>query len=191
MMGTAVPHITLAHEATTGPPVFEDLLSAHLNVLWRTALRLCRGHEADAEDLLQDTAVRAHRSLDQLRDAGAGRSWLLTIMTRQHLNRIRHRKRRPEVVEADLSLAELESVLAESDPIQDTERLVRRAMLRDDLAAALDALPVELRTAVWLVDVEGFSTRDAAVAMDVAEGTVASRVFRGRRRLRDLLQGAR
>lgn len=190
-MGAAVPTIVMAEETPTSPPVFEDVLSANLDVLWRTALRLCRGHEADAEDLLQDTAMRAHQAFGQLRHAAAARSWFLTIMTRHHLNGLRHRRRRPEVMETDLSTADFEAVLAESDPLQHPEQIVRRAMLREELTAALDSLSVELRTAVWLVDVEGLSMREAAEAMTVAEGTVASRLFRGRRRLRGLLQEER
>ena len=190
-MESTAPILMVADQPPASPPVLEDLLSAHLDVLWRTALRLCRGHEADAEDLLQDTAMRAHQALDQLRHAAAARSWLLTIMTRQYLNGLRHRRRRPEVMETDLSTAEFEEVLGTSDPVQHPDQLIRRAMLRDELTAALDSLSVELRTAVWLVDVEGLSMREAAEAMAVAEGTVASRLFRGRRRLRGLLQEER
>ncbi|HEV8455498.1 MAG TPA: sigma factor, partial [Gemmatimonadales bacterium] len=63
--------------------------------MFRTALRLCRGNEADAEDLLQDSALRAFTAFEQLRDPTAARSWLFTILSHTHLNRVRSARRRP------------------------------------------------------------------------------------------------
>jgi RNA polymerase sigma-70 factor (ECF subfamily) len=65
---------------------------------------------------------------------------------------------------------------------------VERRQLREQLAKALDSLPAELRAAVWLVDVEGFTQREAAAMQEVPEGTIASRLFRGRRQLRAVLE---
>jgi RNA polymerase sigma-70 factor (ECF subfamily) len=185
------PELRVISQLPVPTPAFEEVLAAHLDTLWRTALRLCRGHDADAEDLMQETALRAQQGYGQLRATEAAKSWLLTIMTRQHLNRIRSRKRRPEWSAADLATTEFEQMLAEAEPHLGTERLVEQAALREALAEALDSLPDEMRMAVWLVDAEGLSMREAAEAMAVPEGTVASRLFRGRRQLRVILEEVR
>jgi RNA polymerase sigma-70 factor (ECF subfamily) len=151
-------------------------------------LRLCRGNEADAEDLLQDSALRAFHGFDQLREPSAARSWLFTILTRTHLNRMRSAGRRPEARSADLDDRAFEAALAEWVPMRSPAEEVERRQLGEQLTRALDQLPPELRAAVWLVDVEGFTQREAAGMQDVPEGTIASRVFRARRQLRSVLE---
>lgn len=156
--------------------------------MFRTALRLCRGNDADAEDLLQDSALRAFTSFDQLRDPAAARAWLFTILTRTHLNRVRSARRRAEATSTDLDESAFEAALAEWVPMRSPAQEVERWELGEQLVRALDQLPDELSGAVWLVDVEGFTQREAANMQDVPEGTIASRLFRGRRRLRSALE---
>lgn len=167
---------------------FEEVFAEHLDALFRTALRLCRGHEADAEDLLQDSALRAYTSFEQLRDPSSARSWLFTILSRTHLNRVRSARRRTEATSIDLDESAFESALATWIPLPSPSEEVERRELGDQLARALDELPEELRATVWLVDVEGFTQREAASMNDVPEGTIASRLFRARRQLRTALE---
>jgi RNA polymerase sigma-70 factor (ECF subfamily) len=167
---------------------FEEVFAEHLEALFRTALRLCRGNEADAEDLLQDSALRAFTGFEQLRDPTAARSWLFTILSRTHLNRLRSARRRAEATSTDLDESTFEAALAVWVPMRSPAEEVERWQLGDQLAKALDELPDELRAAVWLVDVEGFTQREAAGMNDVPEGTIASRLFRGRRQLRTALE---
>ncbi|MGH7510764.1 MAG: RNA polymerase sigma factor [Gemmatimonadales bacterium] len=167
---------------------FEEIFAEHLDALFRTALRLCRGNEADAEDLLQDSALRAFTGFDQLRDPAAARAWLFTILTRTHLNRMRSAGRRVEATSADLDESAFEAALAEWIPMRSPAEEVERRQLAEQLARALDQLGDELRAAVWLVDVEGFTQREAAGMQDVPEGTIASRLFRARRQLRSALE---
>jgi RNA polymerase sigma-70 factor (ECF subfamily) len=174
--------------ASQPPRAFEEIFAEHLDALFRTALRLCRGNDADAEDLLQDSALRAFTSYDQLRNQAAARAWLFAIMTRTHLNRIRSAGRRAEATSTDLDEGAFEAALAEWVPIRSPAEELERRQLGEQLAAALDQLPVELRSAVWLVDVEGFTQREAATMQEVPEGTIASRLFRGRRQLRIALE---
>jgi RNA polymerase sigma-70 factor, ECF subfamily len=164
------------------------VFAEHLDALYRTALRLCRGNEADAEDLLQDSALRAFTNFDQLRDPAAGRAWLFTILTRTHLNRVRSAGRRGAAAGTDLDERAFEAALEEWTPMRSPEEEVERWQLGEQLAGALDRLPTELRATVWLVDVEGFTQREAAVMQEVPEGTIASRLFRGRRQLRTWLE---
>ncbi len=164
------------------------MLTEHLDALFRTALRLCQGHEADAEDLLQDTALRAFNSYGQLREPSAARSWLFTILSRTHLNRVRSRRRRAETVSTDLDQPVFEAALADWAPLPSPADTLETRQLGEQLTRAMDGLPPELRTAILLVDVEGFTQREVAGMVGVPEGTVASRLFRGRRQLRTALE---
>jgi RNA polymerase sigma-70 factor (ECF subfamily) len=169
---------------------FEEVFAEHLDALYRTALRLCRGHEADAEDLLQDSALRSFTNFEQLKDPSSARAWLFTILTRTHLNRVRSAGRRAEATSTDLDERAFEAALAEWMPIRSPAEEVEGRQLGEELVKALDQLPAELRGAVWLVDVEGFTQGEAAGMQDVPEGTIASRLFRGRRQLRIALEAA-
>jgi RNA polymerase sigma-70 factor, ECF subfamily len=166
---------------------FEELLSEHLDALYGTALRLCHGRQADAEDLLQDAVLRAFHGFGSLRREAAGKSWLFTILVRTHLNQVRSSQRRPETVTSDLDEAALEEALGAWNPAPDPEVVTLRRELRRQIADALDELEPELGKIVHLVDVEGFPQREVARMLEIPEGTVASRLFRARRVLRDRL----
>ena len=159
-----------------------------MDALFRTALRLCQGQAADAEDLLQESMLKAFTSYGQLRDASAVRPWLFTILTRTHLNRSRTARRRPEVVGTDLDEAAFEAALAEWTPMRAPDEEMELHHLREHLTQAIDELPAELRRVIWFVDVEGFTQREVAHIEEVPEGTIASRLFRARRRLRAVLE---
>ena len=170
------------------PRAFEDVLSAHLDSLYGTALRLCSGERPDAEDLLQDAMLRAFEKYSELRDGRAARAWLFTVLLRTHLNRVRAHRRRRETFSGDMTPEAFEEALAEWTPMKTPIEWLDRTVLTDRLAAALDELPKELRATVWLADVEGFTQREVAGMLDVPEGTVASRLFRARRALREKLE---
>jgi RNA polymerase sigma-70 factor, ECF subfamily len=123
-----------------------------------------------------------------LKDLSAARPWLFTILSRTHLNRVRAAGRRAEAVSADLDERAFEAALADWIPMRSPAEEVERWQLGEQLVKALDSLPAELRGAVWLVDVEGFTQREAGGMQDVPEGTIASRLFRGRRQLRIVLE---
>jgi RNA polymerase sigma-70 factor (ECF subfamily) len=169
------------------PRAFEELLSVHLDALYRTALRLCGGHRADAEDLLQDAVLRAFEHFESLKALTAVRAWLFTILVRTNLNRVRSRRRRAERLAADLDEREFEEALAAWQPSRPLDAEADAAHLRERLATALEALDGQLRPVAWLVDVEGFRQREVAEMLGIPEGTVASRLFRARRTLREAL----
>ncbi len=171
-------------------PTFEALLTAHLDALYRTALRLCGSNVADAEDLLQEAALRAFEGFGALREREAGRAWLFTILVRTHLNRARTVRRRAETLESDLDEAGFESALAGWSPVATPVEVFHRRQLRESIARAIEELPAELGQVVALMDVEGFRQREAAAILGLPEGTVASRLFRARRLLRQRLADA-
>lgn len=169
---------------------FEEGVSANLDALYRTALRLCSGREADAEDLLQDALLRAFDHRKSLRHIGACRSWLFTILVRTHLNRLRAERRRHERLEADLPDGAFESALADWSSEERVETTVDNAARYEEVRRALDSLDRPLRLVLLLADAEEFSHREIAQILDIPEGTVASRLFRARRALRDCLRTA-
>jgi len=167
---------------------FEELLSEHLDALYRTALRLCGGRSADAEDLMQDAMLRAFGRFGELREPAAARVWLFTILTRTNLNRLRSQRRRAETLASDLEEHEFEDALAAWRSAEAPDEQADLLLTRERLAAALDALDDRVRPVVWLIDVEGFRFREVAEMLGIPEGTVASRLFRARQNLREALR---
>lgn len=169
------------------PKAFEELVTENLDALYRTALRLAAGRNADAEDLLQDAMLRAFEHFHQLQDASAGRSWLFSILVRTNLNRVRTAARRNEWLNADLTEGAFETALSEWTPQAAPDELLQRRESSERVGRALDELHPDLRSAVLLTDVEGFSHRETARMLGIPEGTVASRLFRARMELRRTL----
>lgn len=115
---------------------FEELFSEHLDAVYRAALRLCRGREPDAQDLVQETALRAFRAVQQLRDPSAARPWLFTILGRTYLNQALTAKRRSETLFTDLDVPELERALEQWQPSRTPEEVLARRELRARLIEA-------------------------------------------------------
>ena len=154
-----------------------------LEPLYATALRLTR-NPADAEDLVQDTFVKALRFSDRFKPGTNLKAWLYTILLNTWRNRRRDATREP----VDVDSARVEEAESSGPAALDTpEQILMRASLRDDLQAALDALPEAFREAVWLRDVEEFSYAEIAEMLGIPIGTVMSRISRGRRLLFDRL----
>lgn len=155
---------------------FEAEALAALDGLYRTALRLTRA-PADAEDLVQDTYLKAFRAADTFAPGTNLRAWLFTILHNTFRNRIRDQAREP--VQADTETVERAANLPAS--LGETpETLLLRDVLTPELQAAIDDLPDAFRQAVWLRDVEEFSYAEIAAMVDVPIGTVMSRISRGR-----------
>ena len=165
----------------------EDL--RYLEPLYATALRLTR-NRADAEDLVQDTLVKAFRFSDKFERGTNLRAWLSTILHNTWRNRVRDAGR--EAVEVDSTRLEgAETAVDGSSTSETPEQLLLRNTLDEDLRVALDELPDVFRQAVWMRDVEEFSYAEIAKMLDVPIGTVMSRISRGRRMLLDHLRKTR
>jgi RNA polymerase sigma-70 factor (ECF subfamily) len=162
----------------------------HMDAVYRFALRLS-GSADQAQDLVQDTFLRAYRSWDQYTPGTQCKSWLFTICRNLYL-RQRERGQRHDQIVAENAPADrgreggvnpLWSAVEGSDP----EGEFFGSIVDAEVLAAIDALPEEYRTAVVLSDVEGMSYDEIATMLDVPVGTVKSRLFRGRRRLQNVL----
>lgn len=161
--------------------MFETEALNYLDSLYGTALRLTR-NEADAQDLVQETYVKAFRSAKQFKPGTNLKAWLFTILHNTFRNLRRDSGRDP--VEVDSQQVELSG---RADPAATPEEQLLRAAMGPDLQAALDALPEAFREAVWLRDVEEFPYADIAEMLGIPVGTVMSRISRGRRMLYDSL----
>jgi RNA polymerase sigma-70 factor (ECF subfamily) len=175
-------------ELTAGQPpgdAFTAEALSHIDSLYGTALRLTR-RRADAEDLVQDTYLKAFRSSAQFQPGTNLKAWLFTILHNTFRNMRRHDGRNPVDVDS-------EKVDAASNPADEhtPEQLLTRAALDADLQAALDGLPDAFRQAVWLRDVEELSYAEIAGVLGVPAGTVMSRISRGRRALSERLTALR
>ena len=170
-------------------PAFEAEALAALDSLYRVALRLTRA-PADAEDLVQETYLKAFRAADTFEPGTNLRAWLFTILHNTARNRVRDRVR--DVVSVDSDLVERAGEIQPATGLADTpETALLRETLAPELQAAIDALPEAFREAVWLRDVEEFSYAEIAEMLSIPIGTVMSRISRGRRALHDALQPAR
>lgn len=167
--------------AREGRPGFETDALGYVDGLYGAALRLTR-NEADAQDLVQDTYVKAFRNSKQFKPGTNLKAWLFTILHNTFLNRRRDSGRDP--VDVDSERVELS---AQADPAATPEEQLLRTAMGPDLQAALDALPEAFREAVWLRDVEEFPYAEIAEMLGIPVGTVMSRISRGRRMLYDSL----
>ena len=159
---------------------------SYVDSLYGTALRLTR-RPADAEDLVQETYLKAFRAEAQFERGTNLKAWLFTILHNTFRNQRRHDVRNP--VDVDSETVEQAADVAGQE--QTPEQLLTRATLDADLQAALDALPEAFRQAVWLRDVEEFSYAEIARMLAIPAGTVMSRISRGRRMLFDRLSMSR
>ena len=174
--------------ASAGGPdtEFAQAALAHIDSLYGTALRLTR-RAADAEDLVQDTYLKAFRSAHQFEAGTNLKAWLFTILHNTFRNVRRHDGRNPVDVDSEA----VEQAVSAGPGAQSPEQILSRATLDVDLQGALDALPDAFRQAVWLRDVEELSYAEMAQVLDVPIGTVMSRISRGRRALSEGLQARR
>jgi RNA polymerase sigma-70 factor (ECF subfamily) len=164
-------------------PSFDAEALPHLDTLYRVALRLT-GDAAAAEDLVQDTMLKAYRSWRQYRPGTNAKGWLLTILRNTFINAYRRRKLEP--VAMDLEVAEPHAVdraIAEVDP----EGNFFAQIIDQKVIEAIDALPEDFREVLILSDIEGLTYAEIAQAIEAPIGTVKSRLFRARRQLQATL----
>jgi RNA polymerase sigma-70 factor, ECF subfamily len=168
---------------------FETEALSFLDALYRTALRMTRS-EAEAEDLVQETYIRAFRFRQQFTPGTNLKAWLFRILTNTFINQYRRKAARPETTELDdveesilyRHMRDVSPGSASPDP----EAELIDSTLSSEVKEALEALPEKFRTTL-LLDVEGFSYKEIAQVLDIPIGTVMSRLHRGRKFLQKRL----
>ena len=162
------------------------------NLLYRQAFRMSKNH-ADAEDLVQETLMRAYTHFDSFRSDTNLKAWLLRILTNTYINGYRRKRRQPlhysteDLTDQDLTAA---NVRSSASALRSAEDHALALLPDNDIKAAMQALPVQFRDAVYYADVEGLRYDEIAALMNSPRGTVMSRLHRGRRQLRTLLGDA-
>ena len=157
---------------------FHVLIAPYMSTLQARAIQLCRSH-CDADDLVQDTLLRAFRTRSQLKDPTRGRAWLLTILTHTFIDAIRKRQRRPETI--PLAIVEEIPESVPDDPAPWNSIGV------EDLRAAVERLTDDVRDTYRMCALEGHDHATIAKAQRIATATVGTRIFRARKQLRVLL----
>ena len=164
---------------------FEELAFPLMDGLFSTALRMT-GHRDRAQDLVQDSMLKAYKNFHRFQEGTNFRGWIYTILTNTFINDYRRRRNEPAVID----FTENPPASPDTLSVQDVE--VLREKLGDEAAKALDRLPSEFRLIFLLSTFEGFSYEEISQITGVPTGTVMSRLFRARRMMREnLLEYAR
>lgn len=161
---------------------FEAVTLPHLDALYNTALRLTHS-ESEAEDLVQETFLKAFRFFHRFEQGTHIKAWLFKIMTNTFINQYRKQQRDREIVED----WDWEQIMHDDANYRDNERAILDRFVSDQIMAALQEIPLDFRTVVLLSDMEDFSYKEIADIVGCPIGTVMSRLYRGRRLLRKLL----
>ena len=181
MKGVSMPKLSANHQKGWD---FEAAAMPFVDALYNTAYRMTRNSE-DAEDLVQETYLKAYRYYDKFEEGTNFKAWLFKIMKNTFINNYRKKQQAPALSD----FAEIEESF-ETQVNEDTARQTKNPeeellenVLDEDVQKALDKLPPDYRMVVLLADLEGFSYKEIAEILEVPVGTVMSRLYRGRRLL--------
>lgn len=163
---------------------YVELIEKYLESLWFTALRLTKNRQ-DAEDLVQETCMKAWGKIHYLHSEKKAKAWLLKILTNTFINRYRKEQNLPQLIDVEPDF--LDPIFYKSGQYIDIEKEIFSHVMDEEVKEAVESLPVEFRIVILLVDIEGLSYRDVQEILDISPGTLASRLYRGRRLLRDAL----
>ena len=160
-----------------------------LDQLYGGALRMTRNPQ-DAEDLVQETYLKAFKAFDSFKEGTNLKAWLYRIMTNTYINSYRKKQRRPiETSAEDVTDRQLYTTSShDSTGLQSAEVEALKNLPDAQIAEAMNSLSDDYRMVVYYADVEGLAYKEIAEVMDIPLGTVMSRLHRGRKQLRELLK---
>jgi len=167
----------------------KDDILAHIDALYRSALYLVK-NRSNADDLAQETYLRAFKFLREDREISNEKAWLFKILINTFINQYRKEKKEPSLVDFNSIESFHESIEEEvlMSPIMENEAEFNK-LLDDDVKKALEGLPDDFRMVILLSTVEGFSYKEISDMVKCPIGTVMSRMYRGRRMLKEKLTG--
>ena len=165
---------------------FEKEFLPHLEALHSFAFHLCYNEE-DADDLVQETFLKAFRFIDKFEEGTNAKAWLFKILKNAYINQYRKDSKRPARVDYEDVAVYSEDEDGQVSSYYDLREDVFEKMMGDEVSTALNLLPEEFRTVILLCDIEGFSYEEIAKIIEIPIGTVRSRLFRARNMLKDKL----
>ncbi len=174
-------------EKTEHEKVFEEELFPHINALKTFAYHLSYNEE-DANDLVQETYMKAHRFIDKYIQGTNAKAWLFKILKNAYINQYRKKSKRPQQVDFEEIVSYQNSDDNAGNGYHDLRAEIFENMMGDEVTIAINSLPIDFRTVVLLCDIEGFTYEEISKIIDVPIGTVRSRLFRARNMLKEKLK---
>ncbi len=172
---------------STDHTIFEEELLPHINALKTFAFHLTYD-EDDANDLVQETYMKAHRFIDRYIQGTNAKAWLFKILKNAYINHYRKRSKQPTRVDFEDVVNYHDSDDTLGQGYMDLREELFSSMMGDEVTTAINALPIDFRTVVLLCDIEGFTYEEISKIIDVPIGTVRSRLFRARNMLKEKLK---
>lgn len=167
--------------------LFERELLPHIDALTTFAYHLTYNEE-DSRDLVQDTYLKAYKSIDNYQEGTNPKAWLFKILKNSFINEFRKKSRRPKQVDFEDSVTIQDGAKLPSNSQSDMRHEMYENQLGDEVTLALNSLPLEGRTVVLLCDIEGFSYEEISTILEIPLGTVRSRLHRARNILKEKLK---
>lgn len=172
---------------TRNQVVFEEELFPHMDALKTFAYHLSYNEE-DANDLVQETYMKAHRFIDKYDQGTNAKAWLFKILKNAYINEYRKKSKRPKKVDFEDIVSYQNSDSGSNSKYLDLRQEIFENMMGDEVTIAINSLPIDFRTVILLCDIEGFTYEEISKIIDVPIGTVRSRLFRARNMLKEKLK---
>ena len=173
--------------SSSSSEIFEKELFPHIEALKTFAYHLTYD-EDDANDLVQETYMKAHRFIDKYIQGTNAKAWLFKILKNAYINHYRKRSKQPTRVDFEDIVSYHDSDDSKLPGYLDLREEIFDKMMGDEVTIAINSLPIDFRTVVLLCDIEGFTYEEIAKIIDVPIGTVRSRLFRARNMLKEKLK---
>lgn len=167
--------------------VFENELLPHIDALKTFAYHLTYNEE-DANDLVQETYLKAYRFIDKYHEGTNAKAWLFKILKNAYINEYRKKSKQPTKIDFEDIVSYHDTDDDRISGYMDLREEIFQNMMGDEVTMAINALPVDFRTVILLCDIEGFTYEEIAKIIDVPIGTVRSRLFRARNMLKEKLK---
>lgn len=168
--------------------IFEEEFYPHADALFNFAYNLTYNEE-DANDLVQETYMKAFRFIDKYIEGTNAKAWLFKILKNGFINQYRKKSKRPSQVDYEEVINFHKEEDSNFSGHIDLREEIFQNMMGDEVTTAINALPVDFRTVILLCDIEGFTYEEISKIMDIPIGTVRSRLHRSRNMLKEKLKG--
>jgi len=178
---------TMSAEKQRKDRIFEKEFLPHMDALYNFGYHLCYNEE-DANDLVQETFMKAYRFIDSYQEGSNAKAWLFKILKNAFINEYRKKKKRPNRVDFEDIVSYHDSEDTSYVGSLDLREEIFQDMIGDEVMFALNSLPVDFRTVILLCDIEGFTYEEMSKIIDIPIGTVRSRLHRARNMIKEKLK---